>query len=125
LAVFRAAWRGDLPLTTLSLPYVSDYLLLPEGEKHSAYYEHGREQARKNLGDIKAALGRGEDITEQVLLRLLPYSDTPFNRDQGNWISIAPDFSANEKIKFEAAGWRKEGWQDEEELWPREFFLGE
>lgn len=92
--------------------FVSTYLLLSEGEKHSAYYEIGRKHARKNLEDIKAALGRGEDVTEHVLLKLLPYSDTPSNRDQGNWISIAPAFSADLRIKFEAAGWRKDGWAE-------------
>lgn len=95
--------------------FVSAYLLLPEGEKHSAYYEKGREQARKNLEDIKGALGRGEDIavlTDQILSKLLPYSDTASNRDQGYWISIAPAFSGDLRIKFEAAGWRKDGWTE-------------
>ena len=92
--------------------FVSSYLLLPEGEKHSAYYENGRKQARKNLEDIKEALGRGEDITDQILLKLLPYSDSTSNRDRGYWISIAPAFPADVRIRFEASGWRKDGWTE-------------
>ena len=96
----------------LFLEFVKSYLLTPEGEKHSAWYENARVESRKNIESIKLRLDQGEDITDEVLAKLVPYSDTPQNREKGYWISIAPAFSSDLKIKFEAAGWRKDGWND-------------
>ena len=92
--------------------FVKSYLLTPEGEKHSAYYENAREEARKNIENIKLRFNQGEDVTNEILAKLLPYSDIPSNRENGYWISIAPAFSSDPKIKFEAAGWRKDGWTE-------------
>lgn len=106
-------------LLTLFPEFVRSYLLMPEGVRHSTYYEEGRKEARKNLEDIKTALGRGDDIrglTDQILLKLLPYADNASNREQGYWISIAPAFSADLRIKFERAGWRKDGWPEVADL---------
>lgn len=88
------------------------YLLTPEGEKHSAYYQRAHEESRKNIENIKFRFDQGEDVTNEVLAKLLPYSDIPSNRENGYWISIAPAFSTDVKIKFEAAGWRKDGWSE-------------
>lgn len=99
-------------LLNLFLEFVKSYLLTPEGEKHSAWYENARIESRKNIESIKLRFDQGEDITDEVLAKLVPYSDTPQNREKGYWISIAPAFSSDLKIKFEAAGWRKDGWNE-------------
>ena len=99
-------------LLNLFREFVKSYLLTPEGEKHSDYYEKARVEARKNIESIKLRFNQGEDVTNEILAKLLPYSDTPSNRENCYWISIAPAFSSDPRTKFEAAGWRKDGWNE-------------
>lgn len=93
--------------------FATAYIETSDGQAHIAYYVSGREQARKNMDALIAAAEQGEDITEAILFKLLPYSDSPANREAGRWISIAPAFAADVRVKFEAAGWTKS------EDWPR------
>jgi hypothetical protein len=99
-------------LLKLFSEFVKSYLSTPEGEKHSSYYEKAHEESRKNIENLKIRLNRGEDVRKEVLAKLLPYSDIPSNRENGYWISIAPAFSTHVEIKFAAAGWRKDGWNE-------------
>lgn len=92
--------------------FVQSYLLTANGRSHSSYYEIGRKEASKNFEDIKVAVSRGEDVTDQALLKLMPYSDSGSNKEKGFWISIAPAFSADVRIKFGHAGWRNDGWTE-------------
>jgi len=41
--------------------FVRSYLLSPTGEKHSAYYDEGRRQARSNLARLIESKERDED----------------------------------------------------------------
>lgn len=75
--------------------FVSSFPSTPEGRKHIDSYEKDREQGRENFAEIVAADDRGEDVTEQVLLKLLPYSDTAGNRERGAWVHIAPAVQGN------------------------------
>lgn len=77
----------------------------PEGQRHIEMYERGREQGRRNFEEIVAAADRGEVITEQVLLKMLPYTNSANNRKAGAWIPIAPVFTTHVRKKFEPAGW--------------------
>lgn len=89
-----------------------DYLPTPEGQEHLAAYEAGRERARTSWAEIVAARDAGEDVTERVLLELLPYSDSAANRNAGAWVHVAPAITGDLKKWFEAKGWQKpEGWQ--------------
>jgi len=99
-------------LLSLFQEFVKSYLQTSEGEKHSAYYEKAHEESRTNIEKIEIKFNQGENVTNEILAKLLPYSDTPSNRENGYWISIAPAFSSDVKIKFEAAGWRKDGWAE-------------
>ncbi|HOE45101.1 MULTISPECIES: hypothetical protein [Methanothrix] len=114
----KGIWAGDKPhekrseFLKLFEEFVNSYMVEPEGKTHLAYYALGRVQARNNLESIKLAANRGEIVEDQVLLKLMPYLDSQSNRDQGNWISIAPAFAADLRIKFEAAEWRKDGWRE-------------
>jgi hypothetical protein len=84
--------------------FVRSYLLMPQGEKHLASYEEGRKQARINLAGLIEAKERGEDVTEQILLKLLPYADTASNREKGLWISTAWVFMTDARKRLEASG---------------------
>lgn len=99
-------------LLNLFQEFVKSYLLTSDGEKHSTYYENARKEARKNIENLKLRFSQGENVTNEILAKLLPYSDIPSNRENGYWISIAPAFSTDPKIKFEAAGWRNDGWNE-------------
>jgi len=70
-------------LLNLFREFVNSYLLTPEGEKHSAYYKNAREEARKNIENIKIRSNQGEDVTNEIRAKLLPYLDTLSNREKG------------------------------------------
>ncbi len=70
--------------------FAKTYPATPDGEHHIAMYETSREQGRQNFEEIDAAAKRGADVADQVLLKLLPYRDTPAYRQKGAWTHIAP-----------------------------------
>lgn len=98
---------------TLFEEFLETYPDTEGGRHHIAWYERTRERGRKNYEKIVAAADRGEDITDQVLLKLLPYDNTASNREKGAWIPLAPAIQGNLR------GWyEKMGWIDPED-WPR------
>ena len=91
--------------------FAHSYPLTSKGQSHLGHYEEEREEGKKNFEAILQAEGRGEDVTEKVLIKLLPYEDTKANREMNYWISIASVFKVDVKKRFEAAGWTKpEDW---------------
>ena len=91
--------------------FVGSYLLSANGERHLAYYDEGRRQARSNLAKLIESRERGEDITEDALSKLLPYIDTPANRKREFWVSSAGVFMTDARKRLEAAGIvRQEDW---------------
>ena len=91
--------------------FAGSYPSTPEGRRHVAAYDEGRKQARENFKAIVGAAERGEDVEEETLLKLLPYGDSPANRERGTWISIAPALTTHVRTKFEGAQWTKpEDW---------------
>lgn len=93
--------------SSLFKEFAASYPQTTAGQRHVVFYRGAREQARKNLESIVAMSEQGQDITEAVLFKLLPYADTEPNRAKGMWVSIAPAFSADVRGKFEPAGWTK------------------
>lgn len=93
--------------------FARTYPQTPDGQGHLALYTSGREQGCKNFYEIVAASDRGEDITDRVLLGLLPHSDQAGSREQGAWMPVAPAVGGNVKGKFEGAGWTQP------DDWPR------
>jgi len=81
--------------------FVGSYLSSPDGMKHAASYDMYRGQARKNLGEILKAQERGEDITDPVILKLLPYADSDQARKDGFFISPAWVFRTDARKKPE------------------------
>lgn len=56
-----------------------DYVDTDAGRRHVQLYTRAREQAASNWAAILAARERGDDVTDLVLLRLLPHADNEVN----------------------------------------------
>jgi hypothetical protein len=93
--------------------FIDSYPPTPQGEDHLRHYEEEREEGRRNFEAILEAERRGEDVTDEVLMKLLPYAGSKPNRERGFWISIAPAFNGDVRKKFESAGWT------DQESWPQ------
>ena len=107
----KASAPGDLE--ALFEEFVSEYAEDEEGESHLARYETQRRQAEANYGALRQRREANEDITDDVLLKLLPHNNSEGNRKRGAWISLAPAVTKDLKSWFEGAGWAKP------EDWPR------
>jgi 5-methylcytosine-specific restriction protein B len=70
--------------------FAQTYPHTPDGQNHLISYKGAREQGRRNFEEIAAAAERGEDVADRMLLRLIPYRDSPGYREKGAWIHIAP-----------------------------------
>lgn len=71
--------------------------------KHGQWYGDARRTAKAGYDQILQAKGRGEDVTELALKRLLPHNDSAFNRERGAWVTFAPAVTKEIKAWFEAA----------------------
>ncbi len=70
--------------------FLATYLPSPSGQRHIQFYEQSRTDARRYLDELKQAADQGEDVTDRVLLKLLPHSDTVGNRERGAFTHVAP-----------------------------------
>lgn len=88
--------------------YVDDfrrrYLETPRGQEHLASYDRERAEVQAVFAEIKAKQESGQDITDDVLYHLLPYSNTKHNRERGHRISTWPAVTKDIKTWHEAAG---------------------
>jgi len=83
------------------------------GKKHISLYINGRKAAKENFELVKQASNNGDDITDLVLDKLLPYTDSESHRKEGKWIHCAPVFSGDVKSKMEGIKWVKpHQWSD-------------
>lgn len=97
---------------TLYDDFATSYLSRPKGQEHLASYNTLRQQARENFDAIVVAAERGEDVTDNVLTKLLPYTDSQAHRERGFWVHIAPAITGDVRKWFEKAGWTKpEDWR--------------
>lgn len=74
------------------------------GQKHVRFYTEQRRRGRENWEAINAAEARGEDVTEAVLMKLLPHANTAGNRERGAWVTITPAITKDLKQWFDASG---------------------
>ncbi len=82
-----------------------------QGRNHIDAYDRDRNSGRENFRRIVKATERGEDVTDRVLIELLPHADTEANRSKGAWIHVAPAVQSDVKRWFEGIGWtRPEDW---------------
>lgn len=93
--------------------FADTYLGSKKGQEHLAKYEPQRLEGKRNYEAILRADAAGEEITDLVLLKLLPHSDTGGNRQRGAWLSVAPAVTKDIKTWFEGSGWTRP------EAWPR------
>ena len=87
--------------------FVEEFLWQEIGRQHMAWYEDHRARGLANYRQLLAARERGEDVTDAVLLKLLPYKNSEANRTAGAWTHLAPAINGNVKLWFERIGWAK------------------
>ncbi len=92
-------------LAALFQEFLLTTLPTPAGREQLARYARGREVARTNFALITAAAGRAQDVTDRVLLQLLPYSDSPNNRQRGAWVHVTPAITGDIRKWYEARRW--------------------
>lgn len=102
---------------SLFVSYASEfekkYLLEPAGQQHIALYKKERDEVNCDWSAIKKAKQNGESITDLVLGKLLPYSNTRHNREKGYRIGVAPAITKDLRKWFENAGWqRADNWDN-------------
>lgn len=91
--------------------FSSSYLNTRKGKEHLSKYDAQRAEARRNYEEILERIGRGEDVTDLVLTKLLPHLDSTGNRQRGAWIHVAQAVTKDVKSWFEGAGWtRPDDW---------------
>ena len=62
------------------------FLATDKGLALSVAYARPRQSAQQNYDAIAHLDAQGIDITDAVILKLLPHTDTEQHRDQGAWI---------------------------------------
>jgi len=102
---------------TLFQSYASEfeqkYLLEHAGQQHLAMYKKERDEVNRYWSEIKQAKQEGKRITDMVLEKLLPYSNTVHNREKGYRISVVPAITKDLRKWFENAGWQQdENWDN-------------
>ena len=92
--------------------FISSYPYSKEGIMHRSSYYVLRQQGRRNFQAIAAASTESSaDMTDVILLQLLPYSDSLSNREKGAWIHIQPCIYGDLKVDLENYGLAKpEDW---------------
>ncbi len=92
--------------------FVTSYPYTPTGLRHTATYNEQRQQGKRNFEAISYAFQSAEDVTEAVLLQLLPYEKSANNLPQKAWIHHSPALREDIKEWSEGAKLTKmENWQ--------------
>lgn len=85
--------------------FVDSYPNTSQGITHTAAYAQQRQIGCRNFNAIAKAADSAEDVTDSVLLKLLPHNKTAKNIQRGAWIHIAPAIKKDIKEWFEGAKW--------------------
>lgn len=88
--------------------FVASYLETPEGRSQIALYERAVREGRGNYRSVLGGLDRGEEITDDVLEKLLPYRNALGNVKRGAWIHVTPAVQGDLRRLFERRGLVKE-----------------
>lgn len=94
-------------LDKLLAEYVETFLAKEEVKSFVLSYETERVAARTNLERIEELEQNGTDITDAVLLGLLPHTDSANHRAAGAWICHAPAIQGDVRTWFQNSGWVK------------------
>jgi predicted RNA-binding protein with PUA-like domain len=88
-----------------------EYLDTPAGQKHLATTEAEPREVQKVFAEIREKDQAGGDITDDVLQRLLPHTDSEYHRKNEHRISTWPCINKDVRAWFEGAGWKQpEDW---------------
>jgi hypothetical protein len=101
------------PLPELVAQFLQRFVHQPAGQAHLARYAVEAAFLRSAFEDICRRADTGEDITERVLVKLLPHRDTPFNRQRGAWTARWAVIHREIKRWFQSVGW-----VPDEAAWP-------
>ncbi|MBN1460436.1 MAG: DUF2461 family protein [Armatimonadetes bacterium] len=85
--------------------FAAEYLPSGEAKSNAELRVQGRREAKSNWMTVLQAHDKGKDITDLVLLKLLPYVDSESNRKQGAWVHVAPSITGDLRRWYESAGW--------------------
>jgi len=91
----------DEGLLDLIDEFVRDYPESPAGREHIQQNLEAQASFRKSFADLKIRRAAGEDITDQVLVKLLPHSRNSGNLARGAWTTPAPVLKTDIKKIFE------------------------
>lgn len=80
--------------------FSASYPSTSEGQKHIAAYSQQRFQGCQNFEKICSAHKLGQDITEDVLLKLLPYHDSALSKKKHAWIHYQGYSPTPHSIRF-------------------------
>ncbi|MEO1430611.1 MAG: AAA family ATPase [Cyanobacteria bacterium J06633_8] len=93
--------------------FANSYPNTTQGITHTAAYAQQRQIGYRNFSAIIKASDSGEDVTDSVLLKLLPHNNILNNKQRGAWIHIAPAVKEDIKEWFENEGWmNKNDWKE-------------
>jgi hypothetical protein len=93
------------PLPELVAWFLQRFIHQPAGQAWLARQAADAAFARAAFDDICRRADAGEDVTERVLVKLLPHRDTPFNRQRGAWTSRQAVINREIKLWFQNVGW--------------------
>ena len=77
------------------------------GQAHLAAKESEARDVKRVFREIREKRDRGEDITDDVLRRLLPHTDSSYHRAEGYRVSTWPCIRKDVRGWFEGAGWKQ------------------
>jgi hypothetical protein len=90
-----------------------EYLDTPEGREHRQNQLQEQQDVQEIFEELCAKQQQGADVTDEVLKRLLPYTNTEGNRARGNRVSTWPCISKDIRAWFEGTKWKTSSeWPD-------------
>jgi hypothetical protein len=87
------------------------FLTTSAGEEQRLAYVRARRSAEHNYATVAQLDAQGIDITDAVLLKLLPHTDTELHRAQGAWLHISAFITGDLRRWYQASGMtRTDAW---------------
>ncbi len=84
---------------------VAEFLEAYDVRKHVEETRASQEQGRANFDKVLQHGKMDEEGQRLVFSGLMPHGNTPFVREEGRWISIAPSVTREIRVWFEGAKW--------------------
>ena len=85
--------------------FVESYPPSQKGRDHIRLNIESQKSFLDSFARLKEKRKEGKDITDEVLVKLLPHANTPHNIEKGAWTTIAPVITRDIYQLFEGAKW--------------------